>query len=284
MRQDFWNGKVALVTGGSSGIGLAAAKLLAERGAHVWLAARRPEALESALEEVKCACQSSEQICGVVVADVSDAAQAAQAVRQVAQAAGVPDIVINSAGVVHPGYFHELDIEKFHWMMDINYFGIVHITKAVVPGMMARRSGYIVNVSSGASLAGVFGYSAYSPTKYAINGFSGVLRSELKQYGIQISLALPPDTDTPQLAYENQFKPPETRALAGNVKSMTAEAVATAILRGVERGHFIILPNTDIWLTYQISRLMGSWFYNLMDWIIARSSSARSKSARSRSG
>jgi len=268
--QDFWDGKVVLITGGSSGIGLATARLLAGRGAHIWLAARRQEALTAACEQVNAARRSAAQSCGYVVADVSDARQAAQAVQHVSEALSAPDVVINSAGVVHPGYFHELDIEKFHWMMAVNYFGVVHVCKAVVPAMMARRSGHIVNISSGASLVGVFGYSAYSPTKFAVNGFSGVLRSELKPYGIGVSLVLPPDTDTPQLAYENQFKPPETRALAGNVRSMTAEAVAAAILRGVERRRYLVLPNSDISLTYHLSRLMGASFYNLMDWIIAR--------------
>lgn len=269
-RESPWQGKVAVIAGGSSGIGLAAAKQLAAQGATVWLIARDREKLDSALRQVEAARRDPSQSCGAIAADVADASQVAKAVQQVIEASSAPDLVINSAGVVHPGYVEELPIEKFHWMMDINYYGIVHVVKEVLPGMLARGSGHIVNVSSGAALAGIFGYSAYSPTKFAIHGFSGTLRSELKRRGITVSVVFPPDTDTPQLAYENQFKPRETKILAGKIKPMTADAVAVTILRQSAQGKFIILPNFDIWLTYTLSRWMGASFYALMDWLLAR--------------
>lgn len=262
--------KVALVTGGSSGIGLATARLLSAHRAHVWLAARDRAKLETALAQVEAARVSTGQRCGIAVADVSDAGQAAAAVAQVSEAVGVPDLVFNCAGAAHPGYFQELALDIFHWMMDVNYFGVVNITKAVVPGMIARGSGHIVNISSIAGFLGIFGYTAYGPAKAAVRGFSDVLRAEMKPLGIRVSVVFPPDCDTPSLAYEKRFNPVETQAISDMGKCMSPEAVATEILHGVARGRYIILPGSEGKLLYRLTGLIGGGVYPIMDWIIAR--------------
>jgi 3-dehydrosphinganine reductase len=248
-----WKDKVVLVTGGSSGIGLALARLLAANGAHVWLAARERVRLESALKELESACYSGEQRCGFVSADLSVPAEAVEAVSKVSQAVGVPDVVINSAGAAHPGYVLDLSLDIFRWMMESNYFATVHVTKAVLLGMIERRSGHIINISSMAGFLGVFGYTAYGASKFAVTGFSEVLRAEMKPHGIRVSVAFPPDTDTPQLAYENQYKPPETKAIAGTTHARSAENVAQAILQQAERGQFLIFPGLEARLIYILS-------------------------------
>ncbi|MCJ7537502.1 MAG: SDR family oxidoreductase [Anaerolineales bacterium] len=276
--KDYWQGKIALITGGSSGIGLAVARSLAEKGAHVWLLARGLEGLKFALESLKC---HEDQHCGMISADVSDWDQVSSAVIQVESEIGVPDLVVNSAGVAHPGYFQDLGVEIFHWMMDVNYFGTVYVCKSVVPGMVARGSGHIVNISSGAGLIGRYGYTAYGATKYAVRGFTDVLRSELKPLGINVSLVFPPDTDTPQLAYEKEYLPPEAKALAGIASLisptledmstlMSPEEVADSIMLQVERGRYIILPGFEIKLLFWLSRFLGSGIYPILDWLIAR--------------
>ena len=133
MANQYWNNKVVLITGGSSGIGLAAAKQLASAGAHVWLAARRLELLEPALKEVQAARRDPSQICGIVSADVSDYKQAARIVETVTKSAGVPDVLINSAGISQPGYVQELSPEVFEHLMQVNYLGTVYVTAAVLP-------------------------------------------------------------------------------------------------------------------------------------------------------
>lgn len=269
--------KVALVTGGSSGIGLAAARLLARRGLHVWLAARRPQVLAQALAEVEAERCDSGQRFGVSVADLSDWQQTGTMAEEVQAAVGVPDLLINSAGVTRPGYFQELPLEVFRQMMEINYFGTLHAIRAFLPGMLRRGTGYLVNISSVAGFLGVFGYSAYGASKFAVRGLSDVLRAELKPLGIGVSVVFPPDTDTPQLAYEAPYKPAETKALSANSAVLSAEAVAREILTGVERGHYLICPGFDSKFLYRLNNLLGQAAYPLMDWFIARAKSHKEK-------
>ena len=265
-----FKGKIGLVTGGSSGIGLATACLLAQKGAHVWLLARRGEKLAEALRKVKSAAQEPGQSCGMLETDVTNEKQVNQAISKIFHTVGLPDLVINSAGVAHPGYVQETDIKIFHWMMDVNFFGTVNVTKALLPGMIERGSGYIVNISSMSGFLGIFGYTAYSASKYAVRGFSDVLRSEMKPHGIGVSVVFPPDTDTPQLTYEKQFKPAETRALTAISGMMSADSVAKSILTGIERGKYLILPGIENKLFYRLSGIFSHSVYPVMDWLIAQ--------------
>jgi 3-dehydrosphinganine reductase len=262
--------QLALITGGSSGIGLAVARLLAQRGSNVWILARETDKLETALADIKNARQRDGQIFGSVSADVSDLSQVNHAVQQVLKDVGVPHLLINSAGVAKPGYFYETEPETFHWMMDINYFGTVNTIKAVLPGMMSRGSGHIVNISSVAGFMGFFGYSAYGASKFALSGLSDILRAELKPHGIRVSIVYPPDVDTPQLAYESQFRPAETRALIEGWAIMSPEAVADIILGGIIRGRYVILPGFTTKLLYWLSNFIGDLTYPIMDWLVVR--------------
>jgi 3-dehydrosphinganine reductase len=261
MNNGYFRNKVALITGGSSGIGLALARQLAGHGSQVWLVARRKEALAAAQQEIGAACR-------VIAADVSDWEQVQEAVEQVTRETGVPDILINSAGVTHPGYVQELPLEIFHQMMDINYFGTVNVIKAVLPGMMGRGSGHIVNLASVAGFAGVFGYSAYGASKYAVRGFSDVLRSEMKAHGIRVSIVFPADTDTPQLAYEQPIQPPETKVMNAKAKMRTADEVAKTILNGVRKNKYVILIGEDAKFLYFLNDFLGNGKYLLVDlWV-----------------
>lgn len=262
-------GKVTLVTGGSSGIGKAIACGLAERGMDVWLVAQRKDVLESARKEVETHRVDQNQKIGIVSADISEWDQVRTAVKQVAEKSGPPDLLVNSAGVTHPGYVEKLDLNIFSWMMEVNYFGTVYMTKEMLPAMIRRGSGYILNISSGAGYVGVFGYSAYAASKYAVRGFSDVLRQEMKLHGIGVSTMYPSDTDTPQLAYENQFKPPETKALGNFGGSMSAQDVAKVAIRGIERGKYYIFPNLESKFWIKLSELSRGMFDFLEDQIIA---------------
>lgn len=266
---DFQN-RLVLITGGSSGIGLALAEQLAARGARVWIMAQNPEKLENALNSIR---QHSDPAVaeqhGTLSADVTDPEAVHHAYRTLVEKVGIPDMVINSAGVAHPGYFQELSLEIFRWTMDVNYFGTLYVLKEVVPGMIQRGSGTIVNISSMAGYVGVFGYSAYGASKYAVRGLTEVLRSEMKPHGIHVSLVYPPDTDTPQLAYESQFKPAETKAISENGGAMSADAVAQKILNGVARGKFNINPSLEGKIIYHLNGIMGNTVNAVLDQIVA---------------
>lgn len=257
----------AVITGGSSGIGLALAKQLAAQGADVWILARNEKRLDQAVSAIREKCLHESQRVGSISADVSNLEEIRIALEKHVESVGVPDLVINSAGVAHPGRFVELEDKIFRWMMDVNYFGTVNMLKILVPHMIARKSGHVVNVSSAAGFLGVYGYSAYGGSKYALRGFTDVLRAELKPEGVRVSLAFPPDTDTPQLVYEDQFKPSETRALAGTVKAMSADAVASAILKGVQKNKYLILPGETAFL-FRLAGFLGRAVYPIMDLLI----------------
>jgi 3-dehydrosphinganine reductase len=267
-------GSVAVVTGGSSGIGKAIACELAERRMQVWLVAQRKDLLEQARQEVESHRKEHGQVIATFSADVSDLGQVEKAVSFITEKGGPIDLLVNSAGVTHPGYVEKLDINIYNWLMDVNYFGTVYMTKEVLPGMIARGYGAILNICSLSGIVSSFGYSAYGPSKFAVRAFSDTLRQEMKSKGIGVYIIFPTDTDTPQLAYENQFKPPETYALNSSAGFNTPQAVAKSAIKAMQQGRYYNLPNFEAKLTYLLSRLSPGLLDFIMDQLIA---SARKK-------
>ena len=243
-------GAHVLVTGGSSGIGLAFVRRVVDLGARVSVVADVAEQLTAVDAELSS--RGAEHV--VEQADVADADQLRGAVARATAALGPCDVLLTSAGIAHPGYFERLDDEIFRRTMDVDYFGTLHALRAVVPSMIERGAGSVVGISSAAGLVGIFGYTPYAPAKFAVRGLLEALRCELVPFGIHVGCVCPPDTDTPQLAYENRFKPPETRAISGQIKPITADRAAAAIVRGVERQQFLILAD---WQTRVLARTAG---------------------------
>jgi 3-dehydrosphinganine reductase len=260
--------KLALITGGSSGIGFALAEKLASQGANVWLLARREDRLKQAVGALELKAIGADQVFGYLAADVADKESLFAVLSRFSSEVGTPDILVNSAGASRPGQFEALEPELFEELMRTNYLGTVYTTRAVIRGMINRRSGTIVNISSIAGFIGVYGYSAYGATKYAVRGFSDVLRAEMKPRGIRVSVVFPPDTETPQLAGEEPYKPEVTRELSGTAKPLSATQVADAILRGVSRGRYVITPGLDGSLLFKASNLLGAGIYPLMDYLV----------------
>ncbi len=216
---------------------------------------------------------------GMVSADVTKPDEVLAAVQRVQAEAGVPDVLIHAAGASHPAYVQETSPEVFRAMMDLNYFGTVHSVMAWLPSMLERGSGSIVNFSSGAGFLAPFGYAAYAPSKYAVRGFSDVLRLELKPLGIHVSIVFPPDTDTPGMENENKTKPFETLD-AFSTKLLPAETVAKGILRGMKRGQYVILPGGEINLYYHLTSLLGNGTYPVMDAVLAGARRKKAKMGR----
>lgn len=206
----------------------------------------------------------------LISADVTDYPSLARILTRWTERYGVPDLVINSAGVTYPGYFKDLDIDIFHWLMDVNYFGTLHVSKCLMPGMIARGSGTIVNISSQAGFVSIFGYSGYSASKFAVRALTDAMRAELKQFGIKMAIVYPPDTQTPQLEFEAPLKPKETKAIASQSSLLTAEQVAASILSGLEKGKFVILPGLEGKIFYRLVNLAGNLQYPILDWMVKK--------------
>jgi 3-dehydrosphinganine reductase len=150
----------------------------------------------------------------------------------------------------------------FETTMRVNYFGTLYTIRAALPAMRHRGRGRIVLVSSAAGLIGVFGYTAYSPSKFALRGLAESLRGEVGRDGVRISILYAPDTDTPALAEENLIKPIETKRISSFAKLLQPDEVAQALETGLLRGHFSVAPG---WKTRIFHR-----FGSLIEPVLAR--------------
>jgi 3-dehydrosphinganine reductase len=258
----------ALITGGSSGIGFALARALAARGAAVSLVARDPDRLAAAADALRAARPAA--AVSAVPADVTDARAAAAALAAAEAAHGPADLVAACAGGVRAAPFHDLAPEDFRALMELNYFGVLNILRPALAGMRARGAGRALIVGSAAGLAGIHGYAAYAPTKFALRGLAEALRAEHAPHGVQVAIAHPPDTDTPQLAAERAERPAETAALAGAAGAWAADAVAEAILRGLARGRADIPVGRAAWALLRLAPAVRPWLDLWLDRVAAR--------------
>jgi len=256
--------KTVYITGGSSGIGLSAASLLAEAGASVLVFARGRERLEEAVLEIEGRRRSDSQRFASMQLDVSDHQEVDRVMSRAVEGFGVPDLLINAAGKARPRHFEDISYEQFDGIMKTNLYGVWNTIKALVPHMK-NRGGHIVSISSMAGFVGVFGYADYGASKFAVLGLSETIRSELKRYRIRVSVLCPPDTDTPGFAVENRTKPEETKAVSGTARLMDPDDVARALLKGIRRGRFMILVNAEARLIYLVKRFAPSLLDRIMD-------------------
>ena len=261
--------KRVFVVGGSMGIGLAAAKRFTTLGASVALFARRRAPLEQALLECEGVRRDPAQRLAIRELDVRDPAAVTEVLGALVAADGPPDVLLNCAGRAFPHRFEDVTLEQLADTLQTNLYGSWHTVRAVVPAMKPR-GGYIVNTASLAGLIGVYGYTDYCASKFAVVGFSEALRSELKPYGITVSVLCPPDTDTPGFAVENTTKPPETHAVSANAKVLTPDQVADALLAGMARRAPLILPGRDAKVSALAKRLFPGLVERTMDRAIAR--------------
>jgi NAD(P)-dependent dehydrogenase (short-subunit alcohol dehydrogenase family) len=186
------DGKVALVTGASSGIGEAAALALAQAGAVVAVSGRRRERLDGLVAQI----QSAGGKGLALQCDVSVEADATKAVQDTVAAWGRIDILINSAGVNEAGGVDSLPLNLWRKVIDINLMGTLYSCKAAVPLMKAQRSGDIINISSTAGRRGSGAFAAYATSKFGVTGLTESLRQEVGGSGIRVSIIEPGATHT----------------------------------------------------------------------------------------
>lgn len=268
-----------IITGGSSGIGLAIASIYAGRGARLSLIARSTDILKHARDELASRSAKTDDI-RIETADVAKEEEIIAAIQRCEAAFGPCDILVTSAGVVEPGRFDELPAAAFQRQMDTNFAGTVHAVRAVYAGMKQRGHGKIMMISSGAGLLGIHSYSAYCASKFALHGFAQALRSEARPQGIDVSICFPPDTQTPQFERELAYRPLEAAVVMGKVTPWPADAVARKVVAGIERRRFEVYFGLTLFLLGRFGpavRPVLNWWFDLM---IARSSGGVSRGGR----
>lgn len=261
----------AIITGGSSGIGLAVALRLAAAGHPVALIARGEAMLDAARGRI-CALYPQARV-HCASADVTDPAALSAAIAGATVALGPASMLVCSAGITEPGLFAALPPETHRRIMDVNYFGTLNAVQAVLPHL--GPGGRIAIVSSAAALTGIYGYSGYAPSKFALRGLAEVLRVELADRAIGVTLCLPPDTDTPQLAAELPLRPEATSRIAALGQVMTADAVATALVKGMAANRFMVLPGASIRALHLFGGFLGPAMRALQRHFIRQSRAAR---------
>lgn len=270
------DGRNVVVTGGSYGIGLEICRSFACRGANVFIIARNPERLSTAVEEIGRVAPPGRRVSGYPC-DVSDRAAITRCIEEIARAQQGIDVLVNNAGTVVAGYFEDLSMQDFEAQVKTNFLGTVYATRAALPHLLSREESALVITSSLAGIKGVFGYSAYSPGKFALTGFAEVLRAELKSKGVQVTLLLPPDTDTPGYRRELKTQPPETGAVGGKAGLMQPQQVAERFIRSFIKGKFMVICGMSGRLLYRVNGITPGLTDRYMDYLVAREQRHREK-------
>jgi len=251
----------AFITGGSSGIGLELAKRLAERGHPVALFASDVNKLQNSVDVLR------EGISGADIhpyaADVGKQDALSTTIAKAITELGAPGWAIANAGITEPGEFLDQPLSTHLKQMSVNYLGALGVAHAVAGPMKAAGGGKLIFVSSGAAFFGIYGYSSYAPSKFAMRGLGEVLRVELAPYGIDVTVAYPPDTDTPMLAAEERTKPAATKVITAGGGLWSAEAVANAIIKGADKGRFAVTPGVQMtalhWIHSLAAPVLRAW-------------------------
>lgn len=272
--------KVGVISGGSSGIGLACARGLLARGYLVVLLARDAERLRSAKDALVRSAADEVEIASV---DVDDPIACQSAIDDVFRRHGRIDWLITAAGTAEPGMFLDVDLATHRAQMTTNYFGTLHLVQAAVPALRAV-GGRITLISSAAAFLGIVGYSAYAPGKFALRALAEILRLELEPQGIVVSIAFPPDTETPQLTRERQSRPLVTRLVSERGGVMSAAEVAERILRQAEAGRFVLAPSLLVSLLACFASLYGPVFAWQQRRLLRRVMAPGSRSGQASSG
>jgi short-subunit dehydrogenase/peroxiredoxin len=226
--------QVILITGASTGIGRCLAIDLAARGATVVGCARSGVRLEATFKDVRRAIPSSI----AMECDVGDRAQVHAMISKVLTDFGKIDILVNNAGIGMRKPFAEASVEQIENVLRTNYLGMVYCTHEALPSMIARRSGHIVNISSVSGKIGTPNTTAYTASKFAMNGFSESLYYELKPLGINVTVVCPGPVRT---EFNQSFADIPPKSPPGLV--MSPEAVSTAVIKAIEAKRFeIVLP------------------------------------------
>ena len=253
---DAFGGRVAIVTGGGSGIGAALVRALAARGAAVVIA----DIDEAAAKSVADGASAGDGDVTMAVLDVRDSGAVSDLVNQVAAERGGLDLIFNNAGIAIGGLVEELTLDHWDRVIDVNVRGVVHGVHAAYPVMLRQGHGHIVNTASLAGLVPGPSLAPYAAAKHAVVGLSLSLRAEGASRGVKVSAVCPGFVDTPLLGRVNPDLPQtETGANAAALARMLgklyqADPLAQDVLRGVERNRALIVAPRSARVAWRMSR------------------------------
>jgi NADP-dependent 3-hydroxy acid dehydrogenase YdfG len=245
------NGKVALVTGASSGIGAATARKLAANGIKVGLAARRVDKLQALAEEIRAG--GGEAL--VIEMDVTDSASVNAGVAALTQAFGTVDILVNNAGLMPISDFDSFKTDEWHRMVDVNIKGVLNATAAVLPVLIAKNGGHIVNLSSIAGRKVFKGLGVYCATKFAVAAISDGLRMEVgPKYGIRVTCLQPGAVESELFEHisDSGYRA-QMEDLKGQLTFLKAEDIADTALFALQApahldvAELFVLPTSQGW-------------------------------------
>jgi NAD(P)-dependent dehydrogenase (short-subunit alcohol dehydrogenase family) len=246
-----FEGAVAVITGGASGIGLATAQLLHARGAHVVLADINQQGLQRAEEQLRLSNSEATGNISSIPTDVTNEQQVQALMRKATEILGRINLVVTSAGVGNGGPIDLFTSAQMQTMMNINFMGTYHCVQAALPTMRQQQSGHFVLLSSVAGKLGAPLLTGYCASKWAVRGFSIALRAELHGTGIGVTTVYPAWVETPMIhQVEDAMQLLNVQAL------LTADQVAAEILQAVteDRRDLTLAPNHDIAIILQIMK------------------------------
>lgn len=231
-------GKIAVITGASKGIGRAIAIALAAEGVHVGLISRTGKDLLELKDELKKYAVKT----AIAITDVADIQAVNEAIVNIQKELGNIDILINNAGIAKFGKFLDLEPSEWEDQIRVNLFGVYYVTRAVLPQMIERQTGDIINISSSAGLKGSPLTSAYSASKFGVMGLSDSLMQEVRKHNIRVT-ALNPSTVVTDLAISgNLINNNEERV-------MHPEDLAELIVAQLKLNRRVFVKDASIWST-----------------------------------
>ena len=231
-------GKNVLVTGAGKGIGRALSVALAKEGANLAVLARTKKDLEDLADEVS---KWNIKVC-LLVADVGDMQAVNDAVEKAVKELGPIDILVNNAGVAKLGKFLDVKPEDVEQMIRVNLLGIYYTTRAVLPSMIERKTGDIINISSTAGLRGSASTAAYSASKFGVFGLSESLMQEVRKHNIRV-MAMAPSTVVTQLAQTSNL------ITGDEERVMHPEDFAELVISHLKLNRRVFVKDVAIWST-----------------------------------
>lgn len=253
--------RVVIITGGSSGIGKACAETFGKAGAKIIITGRK----QQPLDETKLYLETKGIACLAILADVAIEKDCKNVVEQTLSKFGKIDILINNAGISMRALFEECEISVIRQVMEINFFGMVYMTKYALPHIIAQK-GSIIGISSIAGYRGLPARSGYSASKFAMNGFLEALRTEMLPQGVHVLTACPGFTasNIRHTALAKDGKP-QGESPRDEQKMMTAEEVAERILHATYARKSILVLTRQGRLTVFLNKwLPKKWIDKLV--------------------